>query len=122
MVILPADICGVTELYDRGLYLQAYDRGRSIAPLAEWEGTEARLIAGRLAAMLGAPKLSRRLHLRAWREDRKNPQAIYYHARAVWDWRGPWRAWAFVRRHGEMENVSPHFQAEWLKRRYCVTS
>ncbi|HKX30839.1 MAG TPA: C39 family peptidase, partial [Blastocatellia bacterium] len=114
MRILPVDIERITELYDRGLYLQAYDGARSIAPLAEWEGTEARLIAGRLAAMLGAPKLARRLHLRAWRADRHDPQAIYYYTRALWDWRGAWRAWGFARRHPELSGAPIRIEAEWL--------
>jgi tetratricopeptide (TPR) repeat protein len=114
MLIRPADLDRINEFYNRGLYLQAYDAAREIAPLAEWEGAQALIIGGRLAAMLGAPKLARRLHLRAWRGDKNHHQAIYYYTRALWDWRGPWRAWTFAHRQGEMEDADPNWRAEWL--------
>ncbi|MCI0387171.1 MAG: tetratricopeptide repeat protein [Acidobacteria bacterium] len=120
MLIYPADLDRITELYNQGLYLQAYEAARTIAPLPEWEGTAARLIAGRLAGMLGAPRLARRLHLRAWRDDKCNPEAIYYYARAIWDWRGPWRAWAFARHHDEMKDAIPELQSDWLALRAAM--
>jgi cellulose synthase operon protein C len=122
MLISPADIDRIRELYNRGLYLQAYEATRLIAPLAEWEGTVARLIGGRLAGMLGAPELARRMHLRAWRDDRTHPGAIYYYTRALWDRRGPWRAWTFARRQGGMEDAGPGFRSEWLALRAAMLS
>ncbi|MEK7829646.1 MAG: tetratricopeptide repeat protein, partial [Acidobacteriota bacterium] len=71
------------------------------------------LLAGRMAGMLGAPKLMRRLHLRAWREDRAHPEAIYYYARAIMDWRGPWRAWMFMRRIDELPEADTITQSDW---------
>jgi tetratricopeptide (TPR) repeat protein len=114
MLISPADTNRITDLYNRGLYLQAYNAADAIAPLVTWEGTEARLIAGRLAGMLGAPQLARRLHLRSWRDDKNNPQAIYYYTRAIWDWRGPWRARMFTQRYDDLSTAAPNLRAEWL--------
>jgi cellulose synthase operon protein C len=122
MLIPPAVINRITELYNRGLYFQAYNAALEFAPLAEWEGTEARLIGGRLAAMLGAPRLARRMHLRAWRDDRNNPRTIYYYTRGLWDWRGPWRAWTFAQMHHGIEIIDPIFQSEWFALRAVMLS
>lgn len=117
MFISSAQIQAVKELYQRGLYLQAYAAATQSAPLGEWEGTDALLIAGRLAGMLGAPKLGRRFHLRAWRDDRAHAEAIYYYARAVWEWRGPWRAWMFMRRVDELPDADAVIQSDWFSLR-----
>lgn len=103
----------IKELYNSGHYLKAYEAAQRIAPLNHWEGTDALLLAGRLAGMLGAPQLMRKLHLRAWRENRAHPEAIYYYARVVMDWRGPWRAWMFMRRIDELPDADPIVQADW---------
>lgn len=114
MMISPTQLQPIKELYNRGFYLQAYAAATQLAPLNEWEGTEALLLAGRMAGMLGAPRLMRRLHLRAWREDRAHPEAIYYYARAILDWRGPWRAWMFMRRIEELPDADISMQSDWL--------
>ena len=113
MIISTTQLQPIKELYNRGFYLQAYEAATQLAPLNEWEGTEALLLAGRMAGMLGAPKLMRRLHLRAWREDRAHPEAIYYYARAILDWRGPWRAWMFMRRVDELPDANATMQSDW---------
>ena len=113
MLISPTQLQPIKELYNRGLYLQAHDAAIQLAPLNEWEGTEALLLAGRMAGMLGAPRLMRKLHLRAWREDRAHPEAIYYYARAMLDWRGPWRAWMFMRRIEELPDADATVQSDW---------
>lgn len=114
MFISTTELAPIKELYNRGLYLQAFDRALQLGPLAQWEGTDARLLAGRLAIMLGAPKLARKLHLRAWRDDPQHAEAIYYYTRAVWDWRGPWRAWLFARQFDELPNADALMQADWF--------
>ncbi|MBL8190131.1 MAG: tetratricopeptide repeat protein [Acidobacteria bacterium] len=113
MMISPTQLQPIKELYNRGLYLRAYVAATQLAPINEWEGTEALLLAGRMAGMLGAPRLMRRLHLRAWREDRAHPEAIYYYARAILDWRGPWRAWMFMRRVEELPDADTAMQSDW---------
>lgn len=113
MIISTTQLQPIKELYNRGIYLQAYEAATQLAPLNEWEGTEALLLAGRMAGMLGAPKLMRRLHLRAWREDRAHPEATYYYARAILDWRGPWRAWMFMRRVDELPDANATMQSDW---------
>ncbi|MGH9803064.1 MAG: hypothetical protein ACRD82_22090, partial [Blastocatellia bacterium] len=113
MLISTTQLQPIKELYNSGLYLQAYEAAVQLAPLNEWAGTDALLLAGRMAGMLGAPKLMRKLHLRAWREDRAHPEAIYYYARAIMDWRGPWRAWMFMRRIEELPDADSVIQSDW---------
>ncbi|MBP6820691.1 MAG: tetratricopeptide repeat protein [Acidobacteria bacterium] len=114
MFISTTQLQPIQEIYNSGLYLQAYERAVRLSPINEWEGTDALLLAGRIAGMLGAPKLMRTLHLRAWRGDRAHPEAVYYYARAIMDWRGPWRAWMFMRLIDELPESNSITQSDWL--------
>jgi len=64
-------------LYRRGLYLQAYRMAEEIAPLKEWTGAD-RVMAARLAAHMGAPRLSLWHRLKSWREAPDHPEVKYY--------------------------------------------
>jgi len=44
-----AVLARVRELYHGGLLLQAYTAAQQLGPLHTWQGTAARLLAGRLA-------------------------------------------------------------------------
>ncbi len=59
------------------------------------------MLAGRLAGNLGARRLACSLHLRAWREDRGDAEALYYAAFALFERRGPLAAWDLLRDAGE---------------------
>src|SRR5204862_180618 len=91
------EIEAVAESSVQGLYLQAYTRASKLAPLQTWRGTEARILAGRLAGNLGAPRLGRVLHFRAFRDDRRSLEALYPYAYAILDRRGPLDAWNALR-------------------------
>jgi len=115
IVVQPADLAGVLDLYLRGLCLQAYQLAQNIGPLTAWTGTEARLLAGRLAIHLGAPRLGTYMCLMAWRQDRTHPEACYYRARTLLDRRGPLATWRFLRRIGELPPEAPvHVRSDWL--------
>ncbi len=87
----------VRALYDDGLYLQAYlASGGSRSALVNWRGTQERLYAGRLAANLGAHRLSNILHTLSWRTDRTNPEARSAYARVLQEERGPLYAWRWM--------------------------
>jgi cellulose synthase operon protein C len=111
----------IRELYERGLYLQAHALGQPFGPLEQWAGTDARVLAGRLAMQLGGDKLARRLHLSAWRQDRRHPEACYYRATALLQRRGPLPAWDFLRRRGDMPEAPPATRADWLALHANVT-
>jgi hypothetical protein len=54
---IPAKILDrVQSLYDRGLHLQAYQTAIAHAPLAEWQSTRARILAGRIALQVGGQR------------------------------------------------------------------
>lgn len=89
------------SLYEQGLMLQAFAVASSFAPLRDWTGTRARIWAGRLAANLGAPRLSRAFYRRAWRENRQDVTASAYHTYGVLERRGPLAAWEFLESLGE---------------------
>jgi tetratricopeptide (TPR) repeat protein len=110
----------VRQLYQQGLCLQAYQVAQTLGPLREWTGSAARVLAGRLAIHLGAPRLTFLHHLRAWRDDRTDPEACYYHARALLERRGPLRTWEFLRRQGELPEAPAGVRADWLAFHACV--
>lgn len=96
--LVPEVLARVRGLYDRGLYLQAFRAGEAAGPLADWGGAPGRILAGRLAAQLGAPGLARRLHLRAWREHRGADHTLEWAVRAIRTRVGPFAAAGFLRR------------------------
>src|SRR5262249_25288104 len=92
----PPDLAAVQDLYEQGLYLQAYRLAEQIGPLNKWPGPSAKVLAGRLAMNLGGPRLGRRFHISAWRQAPDLPEVRYYYARVLLEKRGPLRAWRFL--------------------------
>jgi tetratricopeptide (TPR) repeat protein len=103
----------VIDLYREGQYLKAYAAGETLGPLEDWPGTEARIMAGRLATMLGAPRVGRILHRLAWRGDRSHPEAVYFNALTMYLRRGPWETWQFLERHGDLPEAPLPIVADW---------
>jgi tetratricopeptide (TPR) repeat protein len=113
MDIAAADLARILDLYTRGLYVQAYHLGASFAPMAQWSGTAARLLAGRLARQLGAPRLSRWQMIRAYRGQPTHPEAIYYHARYFLEKHNLLAAWRFLRDERDVVNdAAPELRAD----------
>jgi tetratricopeptide (TPR) repeat protein len=104
----------IAKLYDEGFYLQAYRESAAAGPLQHWEGTEARLLAGRLAANLGGQRLARLLFLKTWRRDPHNPHASWFHARYLLDTRGPWVALQFMKAIGTFPDADRERRSHWL--------
>ncbi|HEX3151383.1 MAG TPA: tetratricopeptide repeat protein [Gemmataceae bacterium] len=115
MVIPTADLVPIRELYARGMYIQALRIAERFGPLHEWSNTPARLLGGRLAIQLGAARLGRWLHLRAYRDTPAHPEAIYYHARYRLERFGPLAAWRFLRSHPDQDwnDASPEVRSDW---------
>lgn len=117
MLIPPSLFTHVIELYDQSMYVRAFHAAEQIAPLAEWEGTAARLLAGRLAATVGSPKLGQKLQLLAYRHDPTNWEARYYYARMVLRYRGALEAWQFLEQHDRDQSLTaadPKVNSDWL--------
>ncbi len=87
---LPIDLETITALYEEGRYHDAHAAGP--AELRDWSGTDARIMAARLAARLGAPRLSQGLAFRAYRDAPEHAVAAYYYASLIHARRGPWHA------------------------------
>ncbi|MBV9123631.1 MAG: C39 family peptidase, partial [Planctomycetes bacterium] len=112
--VAPEDLSRIRDLYSRGLCLQAYQAAQPWGPLKAWSGTAGRVLAGRLAMNLGAPRLGRWLHLRAWRDNPFDPEAQYYYVRAVSERRGPLAAWKILKRWGDLPQADPDTRGAWL--------
>jgi tetratricopeptide (TPR) repeat protein len=105
----------VLALYDQGLYLQAYALGTSFGPLRQWRGTDARILAGRMAGNLGSQRLGDWHFIHAYRSDPSHPEACWYFANYLANRRGPLPAWQFLRRVGELPAESSlENRAHWL--------
>ncbi|MGC8539363.1 MAG: C39 family peptidase [Phycisphaerae bacterium] len=103
----------VLNLYNAGLYLQAYQESQNIAPLPQWRSTAGRIMAGRLAGNLGSSQLGKILHYRAYREDSDAPEAWYYYAHVLLNQHGPLDAWQFVRAHTMPDSAPAELRSNW---------
>src|SRR3989442_2759607 len=110
--ITPADVQELRELYERGLCLQAYQKAQAFGSFPSWSDTQALVMAGRLAANLGAPRLARRLHFRAYQHDRTCPEAQYYFALGVYDSRGPLVVWNLLKQWGDPTEASARTRSD----------
>jgi tetratricopeptide (TPR) repeat protein len=113
MELSPAELSPIREFYSKSLYMQAFQATQVYGPMRDWENTSARLLGGRLAIQLGAPRLGRWLHLRAYRETPTHPEAIYYHARFRLEKFGPLGTWKFFRDHSDWNDAPPEVRADW---------
>jgi tetratricopeptide (TPR) repeat protein len=113
--ISAADLKAVQDLYEAGLYLQAYERSRVCGPLRTWRGAEARIMAARLAGQLGAPRLGLWHRLRAWREAPHHPEVCCFRGYTVLEWEGPYEAWRFFQQQGaDLPDATPDVQSSWF--------
>jgi cellulose synthase operon protein C len=111
---IPAEIIDrVRSLYDRCAYLQAYLAAIDYAPLADWQDTAARILAGRIAMQVGGQRLGTAYHLRAWRTDRASVTATYFYTRTLLNRRGILATWEFVRSIEDWATGTSRERAQW---------
>lgn len=110
----PAVLADVRGLYGRTLMLQALAAASALGPIKDWRGAEARVLGGRLAMNVGAPRLGSAMHVRAHREHPDSAEAACYCGYTVAERFGPLSAWEFVRRVGSMDTADPLVRADWL--------
>lgn len=89
----------VVALFDKGLYMQAYDLANQFGPLQNWRGAAGRVVAGRLSLALGAARMGRILHRLAGREHPEDADAVLYTAYALLAQQGPWMASQWLKSH-----------------------
>jgi len=104
----------VMEVYERGQTIDALRRAESFAPLKEWAGVRPCVLAARIAANAGAPRLATRLGLRAWKCDAGNPEALAQYGYEVMSRRGPFVLWQILRTWQERPDASAEHLAEVL--------
>lgn len=115
-VVTSAEICqSIRHAYEQGRYVSAYHLGREAwGVLSAWPGIEARVLALRLAANLGAPRQSDWLTRAAHRTDPQYAEARYYEARRIGRRRGPYEGLRWLRRSGELPaGTAPDIVASW---------
>ncbi|HID75782.1 MAG TPA: tetratricopeptide repeat protein [Planctomycetaceae bacterium] len=111
----PEQLEQVQQLWERGLYRHAYEVARGWGELTSWQGTRARLLAGRMAIQLGTPTLGIWLLRRVWRDAPDDAEAQYYYASCLWQLRGPYPAWQWAQRAGQFpEEAEPELRGAWL--------
>lgn len=106
-------LASIREKYEEGKYLQAYHAAEQLAPLRKWTGGAARIVAGRLAWQLGAPRLANYHLLQAYREDSTDAEAKYYYGHYILMRRGPYAAWQFLKRVGDLSDESVDNRTLW---------
>jgi tetratricopeptide (TPR) repeat protein len=104
----------VMEAYERGHTLEALRRAESFAPLAQWHGVEGCIIAARISANTGAPRLSTRMAVRALRADRDHTEALSQYGYETLTRRGPLALWRLLRTWREDGGATPEQAAELL--------
>lgn len=104
----------VQRLYDEGQYREALAASKPLGDLKSWRSREGRVLAGRLAANLGAPRIGRTVHWLAGREFPRHPQVQYYAAMAYWSRFGTVHAWRRYRNVQLDESADPVARADWL--------
>ncbi|CAN5396834.1 hypothetical protein BH11PLA2_BH11PLA2_18380 [soil metagenome] len=109
-----ADLARIREHYTHGRYRQALTAFEPFGPFRSLTSTPARLLAGRLAMQVGAPRLGRKLHAAAFRSTPSNLEAAYYHARYRFERFGPLSAVLFVREQTDWSDASPDLRGDWL--------
>lgn len=84
----------VLQLYESGRYLDSLNTGvAALGDVRGWPGADGQVLAGRLANNLGAPRLGRALHWRAYRQWPNHPYCLYYGAMAYWSRFGTYHTW-----------------------------
>jgi cellulose synthase operon protein C len=115
VLLEPTTLDEVRQLYEQGLYVQAYAVVEQNGGLAACNGTPALLLAGRLAGQLGAARRSNWLIRCGWKESPYDPEASYYNAYRILGRRGPLVALQWIESRPEWNGpVSADVRASWL--------
>ncbi len=117
MLVPTATLNELRALYDAGLYYTAWQRSQTLAPLKDWYGPEAQILAGRLAKTLEGDRLGRSLHNRAWRSARRDADAAYYRASNIYGRLGPHRALRFLEKLPAFPDATAEMRSNLLSLR-----
>ncbi len=104
----------IERLYEAGQFVAAGQRVEAYAPIRQWRDSRSRLIGGRLAHHLGAPRLSRRLLVAAWKAAPDMLEARYFGLKTFLERRGPVLTWIEMLRRQPPADADARLRAEWL--------
>jgi hypothetical protein len=104
----------VEALYEQGRYVDALEASKPLGPVTTWSSPAGRVMAGRLAGNLGAPRLGRALHWLAGRNDDSHPAVLYYSAMAYWSRFGTLHAWRRYQAVDMPSDATASQKADWL--------
>jgi tetratricopeptide (TPR) repeat protein len=107
-------IKSVLAVYERGQCVDALRVAESFAPLPEWSGVEGSILAARIAANVGAPRLASRMTVRAWHTDKTHPAAQLQWGFELTTRRGPLGLWLAMREWPKHREPTPAQQADLL--------
>lgn len=103
----------IQDLYDRGLYARAFELATALGSLGDWRDVEGRVLAGRLANVLGANRLGRAIHARAAREAPDDAKAQFYGWLSLWNRCGTYAAFRSLQRRGRPPRGPRKIEAYW---------
>jgi cellulose synthase operon protein C len=109
-----AQIQQVRELYDQGLYSQAYKAGSSWGKLSDWPGTRAQILAARIANNVGSARLGIWLIRCAYRQNPTDAETRYFFALNKPIYRGMYGAWQYMQQQPDLpESASADLRSSW---------
>ena len=112
----------LSDLYLDGLYLQAFEKTKSIGPVETWTGKKSRVLGTRLANNLGSPRVGRTLIRLAERIYPHEPEVIYFHAHSMLSRRGIYESLKRIQKQGDLPNATEVVQADWFALRALLYS
>ncbi|MFO0943068.1 MAG: tetratricopeptide repeat protein [Pirellulales bacterium] len=112
----------VLDLYEAGRYLDAYHAGTVLGDIRTWPGHEGQILAGRLANNLGAPRLGRAMHWKAFCKWPTEPYCLYYGAMAYWTRFGTYHTWAKFQDVQMPESADNRVKADWAASKALMLS
>lgn len=119
----PRDLETLENLLDGARYQEAWQQARSLADIRGWRGAKERVVAGRLAVHLGAPRLGRLLHRLGLREHPDHPETLLAGLRESLDSAGPLRTWRAIEKAWPIfESADAKSRAQLLGQRATVAA
>ncbi len=118
----PSQSKQLIDLYDQGLYLQAYELSKSAGPLKTWTAREDRVFGARLANQLGSARLSRVLLRLAQRDAPRDPKVLYFYTyNMLYRW-GTYKTFQFMKQVGDFDEAPSELQSDWFALRALLLS
>lgn len=112
--LAPEQLLQLEALIDQGLFQQAHTLAVCHGDYRQWRGAAAMVMASRLSAHLGAPRLGDALAYLGYRRYPEAAETRLRYARFLLARRGQFRAWSFLQQFGSWVPEQPTLHAEWL--------